>query len=358
MIAIAGAGKPGLYIWFWIPLILITAINIIIFFVYQQSHLSEPTYNQIWDYLQSQSFIAVTGSLLFPIALFLLESRFQILQKREDETRERKQKRDEEARQRGLKCRRDTANLWQQLQRLATEVATFRRGAGRKDEAVELARHVEAFKDDAEILAYEWMDRFPSLSSEDLSSLLAFFNLVYVASQTVAYRILDASEAEDLAELQLCLSTISSVSDNTAFYRILNVFDSLMELESSIGTESEGKTRSELRDGLDALQAWADEIDKRGVRTGDYLSFMTGESVENLRRTLSDIESEMRKLGKTEFSGEYEHRLHEAYSRIPKDQRIRLLRYGNSEAFIREMADWLTMESLRMDVQENSAITP
>ena len=65
---------------FWISflIILLVVLNLIMFNIYQQAHISENLSVQLWKYFESATFKVVAASLILPILLFLLESRFKI----------------------------------------------------------------------------------------------------------------------------------------------------------------------------------------------------------------------------------------------------------------------------------------
>jgi len=56
--------------WIGILVVLLIISNIIVFIVYQQSHLDQSLATALWEYMKSDPFKYITISLVLPIILF------------------------------------------------------------------------------------------------------------------------------------------------------------------------------------------------------------------------------------------------------------------------------------------------
>ena len=65
-------------LWIVVLLILLAVANTLVFYVYQKTYPTQSLPYQIWNYLKSDPFKAVTISIVLPIVLFLLERLFEI----------------------------------------------------------------------------------------------------------------------------------------------------------------------------------------------------------------------------------------------------------------------------------------
>lgn len=66
--------------WIGLLLVLLVVLNVIAFIIYKGANPGEGLWVQLWNYLESATFKVVTASLVLPIILFVLESRFKIVE--------------------------------------------------------------------------------------------------------------------------------------------------------------------------------------------------------------------------------------------------------------------------------------
>jgi len=336
----------ALIVWIVVPLVLIVVANSLMFVVYQGANPGEDWYSQVWGFLQSQSFLAITGSLLFPIAIFLVENRLQIIQKRADERKEQR-----------LECIGKTEEVWSRLQSLAFSVSTCDALAtGARPEVIKLIGTVHDFKNSGEQLISEWVLRFPDLELETIEDMLTMINVVSDPTYAIAYRLLDAPGDPSTRELQGYLGTVADVVDGVVRYPMVEILSLSAEIDDPATGRRERPAKEERRRGqLASLHSWAAgvrAVDRRFINVGP---FMEGQDVDDLRRAFTEVEGEMVARGQRSVTGEEFGKLSSAYDRLSPEERTGLLRYGvngTSVEHMRVTAAWLSTEWLRIEVEE------
>jgi hypothetical protein len=339
----------GFLIWIVGPLVLIVVANLTLFSIYQQANPAQDFYSQLWDYLQSQSFLAITGSLLFPIAIFLVENRLQIIQKRADEKKELR-----------VKCMQSTEELWAQLQSLAFEVSNFDATTGAKADALKIIGRVHDFKNSGEQTVGDWTLRFPDLEQKCLFDILTLVDVVSDPAYAIAYRLLDAPSDASTPELQNYLGTIADVVDGIVRYSIIKAFSLSIEIDDPATSRLDRKQKEKEKQNLLALlNSWASgvrDINQRFINVGP---FMSGPDVDNLRRTFVDVEAQSGKNQPMGVNPEGFAKLMAAYDKLTPAERGGLFRYGingTSVERLKQTAGWLSTEWLRIEIEQRIKI--
>ena len=62
----------------YILLGLLLLLNVATFCIYREAHAAESLSMQIWNYVNSDAFKLLSASLILPIILFVLESKFKL----------------------------------------------------------------------------------------------------------------------------------------------------------------------------------------------------------------------------------------------------------------------------------------
>jgi hypothetical protein len=334
----------NLIVWIVVPLVLIVVANSLVFVVYQGANPGEDWYSQAWGFLQSQPFLAITGSLLFPIAIFLVENRLQIIQKRSDERKELR-----------VKCLQRTEEVWGQLQSLAFTVSTCDAGTSPKRDVLKILGTVHDFKNSGEQLISEWMLRFPDLDSRTLEDVLALIDVVSDPTYAIAYRLLDAPGDPTTRELQGHLGAIADVVDGVVRYAIVEVFSLTIEIGDPATGRRERRQKEERRAvRLASVHAWADGVRAVRRRFINVGPFSTGQGVDGLRAAFLEIEGEMAARKQTAVSADEFAKLSAAYDGLTPQERTDVLRYGingTSVDLVRETSAWLSTQWLRIEVE-------
>jgi hypothetical protein len=329
--------------------VLIVVANLLLFFVYQQTQPAEGIYGQAWDYLQSQSFLAITGSLLFPIGVFLVENRLQIIQKRADEKKELR-----------VKCLKKTEDLWDNLQSVAFEVANFDAKTATRSDFEKIIDKVHDFKNSGEKVVPEWLFRFPEMDVKTILDIVALIDVVSDPTYAIAYRLLDAPSDVSTSELQGYLGTIADVVDGIVRYSIISVFSLSIEIDDpATGRRDRERKETARQNQLALLDGWATGVRAINQRLINVGPFMTGKNVEDLREVFSEIEGEARKNHARFITSEEFERLRAAYANLTSAEMTNLLRYGvngTSQEVLRQTAGWLSTQWLRIEIEQRLGI--
>ena len=148
-------------------LVLLVMLNFIIFtIIYQRANPSENLWVQLWNYFESDTFRVVTASLVLPIVLFVLESRFKIVETIEKNRLDRERKEEAELRERGLECLELTSQMWNQLFSFTSEVRHYKKDANEGTSIENILQRLENFSSWGEEIVLMWSFRFPNLSNE------------------------------------------------------------------------------------------------------------------------------------------------------------------------------------------------
>ncbi len=233
----------GLRINSWIKILIgaLLGANVLVFLVFQATKSGESIWAQVIAYLESDAFKVITISLLLPILLFLLESVFKVrkaMEERNQRERERRKERQEKEqdrrKERQWKCIESTAEMWDELYSLASEV-TYHfedKGAGERVQAV--LRNLNNLISRGETIINMWSFRFPNLTADDLDLFLYPMNMLLKSAITVGYSLAqDTTEASevDRRELKDALGAIQSSLLGIAHHNILSILKLSMDAE-------------------------------------------------------------------------------------------------------------------------------
>src|SRR5688572_6938266 len=75
-----GGGHRNTGYWIAVLLTLLVLLNAVGWFVYVQAHPSESDWEALWSYLESDTAKLISASLVFPLLIFLVEGRFNLLE--------------------------------------------------------------------------------------------------------------------------------------------------------------------------------------------------------------------------------------------------------------------------------------
>lgn len=133
-----------------ILLIILTIVNYALFLIFQQINPNLTIYAQIFGYLESRPFQAVTISFILPILLFLIDHVFKI-----------REKAIEEKKQRQMESINRTEDLWKDLSELTSEFIYAKKFDGEK--IAELHSKIDKFIINAEEVVNSWHFEFANL---------------------------------------------------------------------------------------------------------------------------------------------------------------------------------------------------
>ncbi|MDH4156743.1 MAG: hypothetical protein OEW00_05650 [candidate division Zixibacteria bacterium] len=351
-------GYRGVRLWITILLIMLVGFNIVGFFISQSTHGKLTGTQQLWKYLESETFKVISASLVLPILLFLLESRFKIAETVEKYRSEQLRKDREDRREKRLECIDRTSEIWNQLHSLTTEVVYFRDHKDKERRTIEdILQGLQDFPCQAEDVVNMWYFRFPSVfqvknltgddrtkSAEDL--FLAFMNTLWNSAATVAIHIREQPDSRETTKLQNALDAIQGGIKTVAHHSILNVLKNAIHLEEpELPGDSREKARKAITAEMRRLDNWARELKKLEARSSVVLAGLESKEIEPIRDAFSEIvdwkrENPDKSVGSCESFPQFR----EIFDTLPEDSLFGSARYPYSIECVFGIARWLGLE--------------
>ena len=321
----------------------------IIFFIYWEANPSENFWVQLWNYLESNIFIVVTVSLVFPIILLVLESRFKIVETIEKNRLDRERKEKEELRERRLECLELTSQMWNQLFSLASEVIHYKKDANEGASIENILQRLENFSSWGEEIVLMWRFRFPNLSNEDQNLFVDLMNIIGESTVTVAYFIQEIDDPEEISELQDLLLMIQGGIKIIAHHGIIKVLEYSMDLlDGGVSADRKEDINSEIRGNINRLKYWSEEIKMEKRKHNKILSSIGGVEVEDFRDEVKKVEECVREhpeyyiqdIDKCDGLDNFE----DLFYKISLEKRAYVEKHPYSIEYLRHIANWLNFK--------------
>ena len=350
---------------FWIALLLVllVVLNVIAFIIYKGANPGENLWVQLWNYLESATFKVITASLVLPIILFVLESRFKIVEtvkqnrlirerKEEEERIIRERKEKEERKEKRWECIEQTSKIWNQLWDLTSEVIYFKKDKDKGTAIEDLLIRLRNFTTSAEDIINMWSHRFPNLPPKYAESFLVFFNTELNSAETVAWCIRHSNNAEEISKMQDSLRRIVESINYLVHHNFIDVLKYSMELlelrEAKASSDKQQDMISLIDKRAEYLKDWANAIENEEYRKNKPFSFIDTADVKAFRkayRQLTDwllINPEKDPASAEEYKKEYDNLRH-LFDKIPHEQ---VGPYFSRE-YVMYLANWLGFECQR-----------
>ena len=332
---------------FWIIslVILLLALNLIVFFIYQTSHPSENLSAQLWVYLESDAFKVITASIILPILLCLLESLFKISAKRKEELKEKQ-----------WECIEQTSKIWNELHSLSTEVRYFKAAANEEASIEDILKRLEKFTNSAEDVINMWRFRFPNLyegeKNEAIDAFVLFMNILLNSANTVAYFIQENGNTKEVSEMQDSLESIQGGINTIAHHNILSIPKLSTDLlGGALSPDREPSINSELNTRLNFLKFWVAELELDEMKNNEIFPHIEGNEIEDFRKKFKSIKKWKQEHPKIHMSESKEFsNFRELFYKIPFEKRIRARKIPYSWEYLRHLADLLAFESTCQDL--------
>lgn len=336
---------------FWISflIILLVVLNLIMFKIYQEAHPSENLSIQLWKYFESATFKVIVASLILPILLFLLESRFKIAETMKKNRLERARKIKQERKEKCLEGITLTLQMWNQLYDLVSEVRYFHKKTKEDPRIKEILQKLAYIGSSGEDVVNIWHFRF-DLSSKDQDLFLEFINILLHFAMTVAYYIEKSDNTKECVDLQNSLGVIQEGITTIAHHPIISVLKYYMELlelkEDRAPSDEVQEIDSALKNDLMRLKNWAQAIKREEMRYNKILPAIEGEEVEAYREAAKKVEKWVREHPEEpvneceEFSN-----FRDLFYKISHEEFVYAANISYSKEFIRHLADWLGFQS-------------
>jgi len=315
----------------------------IIFFIYWEANPSENLWIQLWNCLESNIFRVVTASLVLPIILLVLESRFKIVEAIEKNRLDRELKEKEVLRERRLECLELTSQMWNQLFSLASEVIHYKKDVNEGASIENVLQRVENFSSWGEEIVLMWQFRFPNLSSEDRNLFVDLMNIIGESTVTVAYSIQEIGDPEEISELQDLLLMIQGGIKTIAHHSIINVLEYSMDL-----LDGKEDINSKIQGNINRLKYWSEEIKMEKREHNKILSSIGGAEIEAFRDEVKKVEGCMREhpeyyiqdIDKCEGFDNFE----DSFYKISLEKRAHAEKHPYSVEYLRHIANWLNFK--------------
>jgi hypothetical protein len=344
--------RPGLNntaIWIGLLLVLLIVLNVIAFSIYRGANPGENLWVQLWNYLESAIFKVITVSLILPLILFALESRFKIAEAVKQNRLMRKRKQEEERSEKRWECIEQTSKIWNQLWDLTSEIIYFKKDSDKGTTIEDLLIRLRNLTTSAEDVLNMWSHRFPDLPAKYYESFLMFFNTELDSAETVAWCIRYSKSEREIRKMQNSLRRIVESINYLVHHKCIDVLKYSMELlELKEANVSEGKQHditSEIDEATKNLKEWADAISREEYRHNKPFSFANTPDVKALREKYQKLAEWM--LENPKKSPDKDYAEYDNFSRlfykIPHEQAGPYF----SKDFVLYLANWISLESER-----------
>lgn len=340
----------GVTYWIVFLVIVLLAVNLAAFKVYQKSHWAPTVSAQLWKYGESAVFRVVTVSLILPILLLLLQTVFNVRGAIEERIEREKTVR----RERRLECINLTAKMWNQLYDLTNEVRHFRHSSEDSDGIYVLIKRIGSFANRGEDVVRLWRSRLDVSEAEEESSL-TLINTMLHATQTVAHAIAEGDGVEERETLKDCLGVIQEGVKTVAHQQILSVLtcraDLLSLMEIRHASEREKQARAGIEERLHSLREWAEALKAEEITTNPILSTAHGPEIEDFRQRAEQLLAYIRdNPGKAlrEFEGFAQ--FSDSFKSIPDREVLRASNIQYSKQLVRDLARWFARELTCVDL--------
>lgn len=333
---------------FWISflLVLLVVLNVIAFIIYKGANPGENLWVQLWNYLESATFKVITASLVLPIILFVLESRFKIVETVKQNRLMRERKEEEERKEKRWECIVQTSEIWNQLWNLTSEVVYFKKDADKGTTIEDLLIRLRNFTTSAEDVTNMWSHRFPELPDEYYQSFKVFFNIESDSADTVAWCIRHCKDEEEICKMQDALKRIVESINYLVHHRLIDVLKHSMRLlelrEASASSVKQEEIESQINDCTAHLKGWADAIQTEECEHNMPFSFVGTADVKALRGKYQKLTDWMMKNPEKDPARDY--RGYKNFSRL--FYKVPHERVGPcfSKEYVMYLANWLSLQ--------------
>ena len=333
-------------------LVLLVVLNVIAFFIYKEANPAANLWAQIWSYLESATFKVITASLVLPIILFVLESRFKLVETVKQNRLMRERKQEEERSEKRWECIEQTQKVWNQLWDLISEVIYFKKDKDKGTAIEDLLIRLRNFTTSAEDVINTWSHRFPNLPDKYAESFLMFFNTELNSANAVAECIRHSNNAEEIRKMQDSLKWIVESINYLVHHSFIDVLKYSMELlelrEAQASSDKQQDMISLIEERAKSLKDWANAIENEEIRHNKLFSFIDTDDVKDFRDAHRKLRDWLLKnpgkdpASAPEYKGEYDKFRH-LFDKIPHEQ---VGPYFSRE-YVMYLANWLSFECQR-----------
>jgi hypothetical protein len=365
----AGSGifsfaRPGR--WALFLLVLLLVLNVCGLLVYRASHPNQSPSLQLWSYLESDTFKLVTGSLVLPLLVFLVEGRFDIAETIRKSREERAQRLRDERQKWRLEAVDKTMDTWNDLYALATEVAYWNPQTDLRDLLVRSTN----FANHAEEIVASWRVRFPSLHEavDIIAVLLPLMNTLNVCIHSVAAHLHENDDRQEQAELQATLRVIQDGTKNAIRYPLMDILRCGLELETLRDTRrlggpeeqdvaaEESRLLTEIHENAELLGTWVKALVQRDA-TAEPMPILDSAEAESFREVYRRARDWLLEHpGRTLVEYEDYNTFRDRFEAIPHSQVMRAYPVAYSKQWLREFSDWFALAAYHIELEDRTKL--
>ncbi len=273
----------------------IPLLNGLALVVYMYAHPDQSLAIKVWNYLESDTFKLISGSLIIPLFFSVLEKRYSFLESLRKQREDKHRQLRDEKRAARRKVIDETLEMWRKLYDLAGKLIFFVPQKDDPEKMNSIVSEMMAFTSFAEQIVNKWSHQFPVLSRRDQDLFLEFINVLYQSSLSVAFFIQDEKDEKIRGYYQNMLYLIQDQIKSIAHHRILNSLKyalNVMELREDYAEKAAiEQAESQLQEVLKQLREWYDHLRRLDDKFDNFMSPATGKAIEELRSTARKIET-------------------------------------------------------------------
>lgn len=349
-----GGGHRNTGYWIAVLLALLVLLNLVGWLVYVQAHPSEDGWEALWSYLESGTAKLISASLVFPLLIFLVEGRFNLVETIRAARSERRKREQTDRRDARLETIEETTQIWSRITTWVGDVMYWDGNQSLNDTLKESWNLAVA----AEEVINGWT-RFRNMvkwegsgSAVELEQhFLQLANALLMSTSSIIWYLRGISDPDERESLQTSLLQIADGINTGVHHPLRNILYASLELldivESEdpdelrfISTDAEANARrAELEARIDSnmgvIKSWSDLV-KGSLDRSEVLATLAGDEIDELRASLTEDDTVLR----------------ERYFAIPRAERLRAWRLDYTRAWLDEFADEMAFQGFYISVQE------
>ena len=340
---------------FWIGflLVLLVLLNVIAFIIYKQANPATDIWVQLWNYLESTIFKIIAASLILPLILFVLESRFKILDTVNQNRVMRERKQEEELSEKRWECIEETSKILNRVWNLIHEVVYFKEDADKGKTIEDLLIKLRNQTTTTEDVFNMWSHRFPNLPAKYSMAFSTFYNTELNSAETVAWCIRQGNNEKEIDKLQDSLKRIAESINYLTHHSLIDVLKYSMELlelkEAKASSNKQKNIKKKINKYMKSLNNLDIAIRHEHYKNNRLFSLVDTDDVEDYRKAYQKLVDWLRKnpdkdpASAEEYKEEYDN-LRKLFYKIPHEQ----AGPNFSREFVMYLANWLSLEYQRV----------
>ena len=348
---------------------LLLLLNVAAFLIYREAHAAESLSLQLWNYINSDAFKLLSASLILPIILFVLESKFKLAEtvsknleerrRAEGQTRrERAERERQERRSKRVEAISQTIKWWDDLYGLSAEVTYFAKPIGDRPTIEALLKRIKQATFAGEDVVNTLASIFPKLRS-DIDLFVPFFNVLLKSTITVAESIRgDTTKPQEIEALKDCLGVILQGTKDIAHHSILTVLNKssdLLDLDQPDDEKQRLELERDCEDQLVYLRNAAGSLREFERTRNKLLATIESDAVQEFRAKCESLEQKTRNNPEKNLNEFIEFdEVEKAFLSIPTEDRVLAQRIFYSPEYVKFLADFMGLVTLQTELRQRA----